>query len=114
MGFKTDNNSYLDISKSAQQGVSGILSSGLMLGIEHELLRNLLFNLGGGYQMLDYKSNAGHDRSDKMLTGNFGARYLLNRNLSGSVGYSYQNRDTNVINSGYTGHLIMFSLRGQF
>jgi hypothetical protein len=114
LGFKTDNNSYLDISKSAQQGVSGILSSGLMLGIEHELLRNVLLNLGGGYQMLDYKSNAGQDRSDKMLTGNFGARYLLNRNLSGGVGYSYQNRETNVPYSGYTGHMIMFSLRGQF
>lgn len=114
VGFKADNNSYLDLSKSAQQGVSGIMSSGLLLGIEHELLRNVLLHLNGGYQMLDYVTNGGNNRSDKMLTAGFGARYLLNRNLSGGVGYSYQNRDTSVINSGYTGHMIMFSLRGQF
>ena len=104
-----------DIAETTQAYVSGIKTDSMTIMVEHELLRSVLFSLGGSYTMLSYQSSGQiTERHDKNLSGQFGVRYLLNRNLSGQMAYSYQNRDTNIINSAYTGQMLMFSLRGQF
>lgn len=106
-----------DILETTQEGVAGILATGINLGAEHELMRNVILSAGGNFSNLDYQ---GHtvanlvDRNDKMYGGNVAAKYLLNRNLSTDLAYNYQNRDANYIFSNYEVHQIMLNLRGQF
>ena len=75
--------------------VGGLVSSGFFatrysLSADHELLRNLLLNANVALTENDYK---GIDREDRIYAVGVSARYLLNRNLYGSIGYRYTQRD---------------------
>ncbi len=106
-----------DINETTQAGVAGILSTGVSLGADHELMRNVILSAGGSFANNDYQGSAFPNlvnRNDKVYGGNVSAKYLLNRNLSTALSYTYQSRDVNYLFSNYEVHQVMLNLRGEF
>lgn len=66
------------VEDSATPGVGGLLSSSLGVGIDHELLRNLILNAKLTWGRDEYE---GIDREDTRLGASLGGTYLINRNL---------------------------------
>ncbi len=98
------------IIESTGVNTSGYSSTGLTLGVDHELLRNLILTgaLGGRYD--DFE---GISRTDKYLTGTAGADYLWNRYLTLSGRYTFTNRDSNAAGADYTNNLFSLFLTAQ-
>lgn len=67
-------------------GVAGVIQSEVRVGVDHELLRNLILHADVGYFDVGYR---GIDRSDNRLNGGVSARYALNRNLSITLSEAY-------------------------
>lgn len=106
-----------DINETTQAGVAGVLATGINLGVEHELLRNVILSAGGNFANNDYQGFVApnrENRNDKIYGGNVAAKYLLNRNLSAALSYTYQNRDVNYLFSNYEVNQVMLNLRGEF
>lgn len=111
-----------DINETTQSGVSGVLATGIGLSVDHELRRNVILRAGGVFTNNDYQGfNASNfilanrqNRNEQVYMGNVGAKYVLNRNLSADLSYTYQSRDVNYLFSNYEVHLVMLNLRGQF
>lgn len=106
-----------DINETTQAGVAGVLATGINLGVEHELLRNVILSMGGNFANNDYQGFIAPNlvnRNDKVYGGNVSAKYLLNRNLSTALSYTYQNRDVNYQFSNYEVNQVMLNLRGEF
>lgn len=106
-----------DINETTQAGVAGVLSTGINIGAEHELMRNVILTAGGSFVNNDYQGFVApnlFNRNDKVYGGNVAAKYLLNRNLSASLAYTYQSRDVNYLFSNYEVHQVMLGFRGEF
>lgn len=106
-----------DINETTQAGVAGVLSTGVSLGADHELMRNVILSANGSFTNNDYQGSASPslvNRNDKVYGGNVSAKYMLNRNLSTALSYTYQNRDVNYLFSNYEVHQVMLNLRGEF
>jgi len=108
-----------DVAETTQQGVAGILSTTASLSAEHELYRNVLLKVGGnvgqmGYQGYDTTAANRYNRDDLMYGGTASAKYLLNRNLSTDLAYTYSSRDSNYAYSNFVVNQLMLNLRGQF
>ena len=109
-----------DINETTQQGVSGSLNTTANVSVEHELMRNVLLKVGGNVGYIQYQgysqSNLSnlYNRHDVMYGGLASAKYLINRNLSTDVSYTYSSRDSNYLYSNYEVNQLMLNLRGQF
>lgn len=75
---------------------SYVLTDG-RLSADHELLRNLLLNANFSVANYDYD---GADREDYVFGAGIGARYLMNRNLTASLGYQYLSRTADKAQQG--------------
>ena len=76
------------VNETPQVNASGYLSSDYSIGVDHELLRNLV--LMANYEFINDKYHGFDvDRHDNRSALNFGARYLLSRNLTINAGYTY-------------------------
>lgn len=73
------------IEDSATPGVGGLLSSNLSIGLDHELLRNVILN---GRLTWGQDQYEGIDREDTRVGVNVGGTYLINRNLGINASYS--------------------------
>lgn len=86
------------LARTVEETIIGSASSYLQtqatLGIEHELLRNLLLTGVLTYAVQDYQ---GLDRSDAIYGIDLGVRYLLNRKLSGAFDAAYNKRTSNSL-----------------
>ena len=69
---------------------SGFFATRYSVSADHELLRNLILNANVALTENDYK---GLDREDRIYDVGVSARYLVNRNFYGSIGYKYRQRD---------------------
>lgn len=106
---------YREINETTQFGYAGTFSTGVGLGVEHEITRNFVFHAGGDYSNLDYKVyNNIAPRNDDMLSGNIGTKYLLNKNFNADLSYTYQNRNTDALNANYDVNQVMLNLRAQY
>lgn len=79
------------------QGASAIDATSFALGVDHELLRNLILGLEWNTVEEDFE---GIDRKDEVDTIDFSARYLMNRRAELVLAYSYRRRDTQPSTSG--------------
>lgn len=70
---------------------AGIQATKFRLGVQHELLRNLIISLAWTTGQDDYR---GIDRKDDNDVASFGARYLMNRRVELVLGYTHRRRDT--------------------
>ena len=73
---------------------SGFFATRYSLSADHELLRNLLLNASVALTENDYN---GIDREDRIYDVGVSARYLVNRNFYGSIGYRYTQRERDSI-----------------
>ena len=108
-----------DVNETTQQGVAGILNTTATLSAEHELFRNVLLRVGGnvgqmGFQGYDITSTNRNNRNDMMYGGTASAKYLLNRNVSTDITYTYSTRDSNYAYSSFVMNQLMLNLKGQF
>lgn len=76
------------VNETPQVNASGFLSSDFSAGVDHELLRNLVLSADYEY-ITDKYHGLAIDRHDSRSALNFGARYLISRNLSVNAGYTY-------------------------
>jgi hypothetical protein len=75
----------------------GYLRSNVGVGVDHELLRNVLLNGFANYQNDDYK---GIDRTDNRVDLGGGVRYMFTRNLYLGGSYTFSHRDSSGAASG--------------
>lgn len=79
------------IEDSATPGVGGLLSSNLSVGLDHELLRNVILNGRLTWGRDEYE---GIDREDTRVGANLGGTYLINRNLGINASWSLLDTDS--------------------
>lgn len=106
-----------DINETTQEGVGGVLASGISLGVQHELLRNLNLIAEGTFSNNDYQGFVAPNlmnRNDKVYGGNVSAEYLFDKHFSTNLAYNYQSRDVNYVLVNYEVHQVMLNLRGHF
>lgn len=88
----------LEVSRSVEDAIStdsgGYFATTTNLRVDHELLRNLLLNLGGGYQVASFKGISRHDRVYSAVGG---ANYLLSRELGLNFTLSYLKRNSDGV-----------------
>ena len=104
--FRLSNLAQGDVYVAA--GASGFLDQSVGLGIDHELMRNVIIGARASYANQDYEGIA---RSDDVIRAGLGVDYLLNRNFSVGLGYDYTDRDSNVLGLDYTRNEIGLTLR---
>ncbi|WP_157831958.1 outer membrane beta-barrel protein [Thalassospira marina] len=99
------------INETTTTGASSTIGTAVGLGVDHELLRNLILNADAKYYNSDYQ---GISREDDKYTYSIGADYKLNRNLFGGIKLTHETRDsTNTVNE-YDQNVIMVKVGGQF
>ena len=70
---------------------AGVLSTRFRVGVDHELLRNLILSLSWSNVNDDFR---GIDRVDKVDSAEFTARYMMNRRVEIAIGFEHTNRAT--------------------
>ncbi len=78
-------------------GASGITRTDFMLGVDHELFRNLIISGELEFTNEDFEDLA---RDDDLAAFELAANYLLNRYLRVQAGYTYEERETSPASSG--------------
>ena len=78
---------------STTAGTGGILVSRAGIGVDHELMRNVLLNSDLSYERGRFK---GTSRKDHWVSAAVGVQYLINHNLHLDLGYSLEIRESNA------------------
>lgn len=99
------------VEETVAAGASGFLDQSVGLGIDHELMRNVIIGARASYANQDYEGIA---RSDDVIRAGFGVDYLINRNFSAGLDYGFTNRDSNVPGLDYTRNEVGLRLRAAF
>lgn len=81
------------------------------LRVEHELLRNLLLEGELLYLQDDFQ---GVDRLDDVYGATVGANYLVNRNMSVSLGYNFVGRESDAAGEDFEKNVVLLSTQFQF
>lgn len=89
---------------------SGFVSTRGQLGIDHELLRNLIFSGRVGYENAEYFDVG---RSDDVLRGAVSGRYLINNSFHLDAGWEYVDRSSTVLPFEYSTGQFHLSLTGK-
>lgn len=95
------------LQETTTPGAAGYFATDAILNIDHELLRNLILNVYGGYSNRDYE---GISRNDDLWLAGAGAEYLMNRYMSLEAKYRFDTRDSSESDEDYTRNLILLSL----
>ena len=94
---------------------SGFLGTEVRVGVDHELLRNLI--LGAELAFIDnaYEGITGKDDRDyEVVEIDARATWLLNRRLHVEFGHRFRTRDSSVSGAGYDSHVTTLALRLQY
>jgi hypothetical protein len=90
---------------------AGTYTTDAAVGVNHELLRNLLLNAGASYKWEDYQDTS---RNDHTIVGDIGATYLMNRYVHVIFGYSYTQRWSDAPTEDYTENVVGVRFRVQY
>jgi hypothetical protein len=90
---------------------NGYLSSTVAANADHELLRNLLVNLGASYENDSFQ---GITRTDNVFTVGAGARYLVNQKLFLGGSLTYYQRNSTAAGASYSQNVLMLRVGTQF
>jgi uncharacterized protein (PEP-CTERM system associated) len=82
-----------EIKETTSTEVSGITSTQAHIGVDHELLRNVILSLDGNYT---YDDSNGSDTKDTTMDVSFGAKYLMNRKMFLEAEVKRTQKDTNT------------------
>ncbi|MBK1620647.1 hypothetical protein CKO42_19880 [Lamprobacter modestohalophilus] len=97
--------------ETTEAGASSIVSTFGTLGLEHQLLSQLVVSAGLDYNLSDYE---GATREDHDYGLSLGLEYALMRFLAIEAEYSYRQRDSNVDSAGYDKNTAYLGLRLSF
>lgn len=90
---------YRSIHESTLSGVSGVFVTKMNVGVEHELLRQLLLSVDFDYDIRDYngydRRTANKDRDEATYGISVGGKYIFSRYLSADLSYQYRQRNVN-------------------
>jgi hypothetical protein len=90
---------------------SSYLQTTAGVSIEHELRRNFLLTGGFSYANQEFR---GITRTDDTYETKLGMRYLINRNLTADLTYSYRTRSSDAVGNDYDRSLAGVKIRAQF
>ena len=101
------------IEESVATGSQGYVSNNSSIGIDHELMRNVLLGANASYGKDNYESI---DRDDKRTGFNASAAYLLNRNVGLFLTYNYLKQKSSgaVRGASFTDNKVAASVALQF
>ncbi|MFZ4763275.1 MAG: outer membrane beta-barrel protein [Alphaproteobacteria bacterium] len=82
---------HRSVAETTVAGASGTTITSFGLGIDHELMRNVILSAGADYSHSQYE---GLTREDDVYGITLGGKYLINRNLSVGAEYKYDDRSS--------------------
>lgn len=100
-----------DIEETTEAGASGRLVTTGQIGVDHELLRNLILGANVNLTRDDYE---GIDRTDWIYGGSANATYLINRYLRAGLEYNFRERDSDVSDDDFTNHIVLIRIGLQY
>ncbi len=89
---------------------SGFINTVIDVGVDHELMRNVILSAGFRYDNRDYD---GIVREDDQYEADVRAIYLLNRNLSLAAEYRFERRDSSESAEDFSRNVVGLTLRAQ-
>lgn len=99
------------VEESTLGGASGFLATAAGVGVDHELLRNLILGAELEFTNNDYE---GIRRDDDLLGVGIGGTWLVNRNVRAELGYRFDTRDSTVSGAGYDSQIVTVTVRLQY
>ncbi len=107
---------YLSARRAYAEGIEGDAPGGRLdnsigLRVEYEVLRNLVFTLGGEYRESEF---FGERRHDQVTIGRVGADYYHTKNWLFSIAYEHQTQSSNIEEDNLTRNRIWLSTKLRF
>lgn len=99
------------VTQTSDTSATGVLANNFQLGVDYELLRNVVLSVAGSYEKDKFH---GQPRSDQVSTVDSRIKYLPNRFGSISLFHRFTERDSNVPTFSYQKHLVGFNATAQF
>ena len=96
-----------EVGESTVATSGGYLSQYAEVGVEHELLRNVILSGNFRFENADYEGTA---RNEDYIDAGAGVRYLVNRYASVRLGYDYAERSSDVAGQDYEENRVGISL----
>lgn len=93
---------------------SGNLQTRYDVDVDHLVRDNLFLNVGAGYRVSEYESNANAGREDDVYQARVGLEYIPYDGTTVRTGYNYSMRDSNRPNEDYTSNRVFVGLAQQF
>ena len=108
---------YRSIWETTLNGASGVFATDMNVGVEHELLRQLLLSVDFDYDVREYNgfNNAvfNEDRDEGIYSIGVGGKYIFSRFLSMDVSYQFRKRNVNRDLRDYQTNQVFINLVGR-
>ena len=99
------------VTETADTSSAGVLANAMQLGIDYELLRNVILSVDGGYETDRF---FGQQRKDRVTSTDASIKYLLNRFAAISVFHRYTNRNSDIPAFSYDKNQVGINVTTQF
>jgi hypothetical protein len=99
-----------DFEATTTEGAESRFRNSVGLGVDHELLRNVLIGADVAYIRDDFD---GISRTDDTIEAGAGVSYLLNRNLSLDGSYRFTNRTSDIDTEEFTRNVFRIGVTGR-
>jgi hypothetical protein len=99
------------VTQTSDTSATGVLANAVQVGLDYELLRNVIVSLAGGYETDRF---FGQVRKDNVTTSDARVKYLLNRFSSVSAYYQFTARSSDIPVFTYDKHLVGLNVTAQF
>jgi hypothetical protein len=99
------------VTETSQTSSTGVLANAWQLGLDYELLRNVVVSLGGGYETDRF---FGQTRKDRVITSDARIKYLLSRFGAISIYHQYTARNSDIPAFSFDKHLVGINVTAQF
>lgn len=96
-----------EVGETTATGQSGIRSDRVQLGVDYAPFYNLIVEAAGSYLLEDYR---GDDRSDDSFGGTAGLEYFFNNYARARLRFSYDERQSNIINESFDNKQVIFTI----
>lgn len=99
------------VTQTSDTSATGVIANSFQLGVDYELLRNVVISVAGGIEKDEFH---GQMRNDRVNTVDSRIKYLPSRFGTISVFHRYTDRNSNIPTFRYEKHLVGFNATAQF
>lgn len=99
------------VTETAETGSTGVVANAVQLGLDYELLRNVVVSLAGSFERDRF---VGQLRKDNVISTDSNIKYLMNRFASVSVFHRYLKRDSDIPVFSFEKHQVGINVTAQF